>query len=209
MDPISVVVADDHPVVREGLISLLRHKGMAVVGDCGATKGIASLVQNYRPDVLLLDIHMEVLTFPIVRKLRTLFSELKVLFITAFASPGNIQKAKMYGGHGLIDKTQSPDKICEAVLCIAGGGQYFFEPAVQPREIKKVGKTMAHHPLSPREVEVLVMVAQAMTAKEIAKDLDISVKTVDRHKANMMNKLSVRSQIELARYAIGHGFVSV
>ena len=63
------------------------------------------------------------------------------------------------------------------------------------------------HPLSPREVDVLCCVAQAMTAKEIARDLHISVKTVDRHKANIMNKLSMRSQIELARYAIRNGFV--
>jgi DNA-binding NarL/FixJ family response regulator len=90
-------------------------------------------------------------------------------------------------------------------------GEFFTSDTTPTRNLvskqREGVNSQMEHPLSPREVDVLCCVAQAMTAKEIARDLQISVKTVDRHKANIMNKLSMRSQIELARYAIRNGFV--
>ena len=126
-------------------------------------------------------------------------------------NPKLIDKVKSFGGQGLVSKLEGGLGICKAIRVVTSGQEYFSDSSLTGplsyRNPSRVKKLPTHHPLSPREVDVLCCVAHAMTAKEIAKDLHISVKTVDRHKANIMEKLSMRSQIELARYAIRHGFV--
>lgn len=212
LNQIRILVFDDHPVVRDGLIFMVnKEPDIEVVGHSGETKDFVPLVQAHRPDVVLLDIHMDGQTFALARKARDAFPELKVLYITAFDSEENVGKVKAFGGQGLVSKLEGESGICRAIRTVALGYDYFTDPSLMQsksyRSESRPRNLPSHHPLSPREVDILCCVAHAMTAKEIAKDLRISVKTVDRHKANIMEKLNMRSQIELARYAIRHGFV--
>lgn len=212
MEPISVIVIDDHPIVREGLVLMLqKEEDLCVVASSGKSKATYELLRIHRPDVLLIDIHLESTTFNIVKRSLALYPELRVLFITAFDTFDNIERVKLCGGHGLLSKIENLECVCHAIRKVSEGGTYFSDPTLVDgmsyRSPLRPKKLPEHHPLSPREVDVLCCVAQAMTAKEIAKNLHISVKTVDRHKANIMEKLHMRSQIELARYAIRHGFV--
>lgn len=213
MNNINIILLDDHPVVREGLKHMLdQERGLCVLADSGRAQDALGLIRMHRPDVLVLDVEMETETFDLVEKLRGIFPELKVLFVTGFDSPNNLREAKKCGASGLVSKLEGAKRISQAVRDVAEGRLYFSTPSQRAMESKSrealsLRPKPVHHPLSPREVDVLCCVAQAMTAKEIAKDLSISVKTVDRHKANIMEKLNMRSQIELARYAIRHGFV--
>lgn len=208
---VRVIVLDDHPVVREGLIYMIeKQPDLQVVAESGTSKDAIALVESHKPDILLLDIQMETPTFNIVKKAKAVHAELKVLFITAFFTKENVIQADRFGAFGLVSKLEGARGICEALRQVAQGKRYFSENADKRSfTVSKKRAVTTSHPLSPREVDVLCCVAHAMTAKEIANDLNISVKTVDRHKANIMEKLSMRSQIELARYAIRHGFVDV
>lgn len=210
MEKVRLIVLDDHPVVREGLILMIeREPDMQVVADSGTIKDALRLVEEHKPDILLLDIQMEAPTFNIVKKAKAVHPEVKVLFITAFFTKENVKQADRFGGFGLVSKLEGSKGITEAIRTVAQGKKYFSDN-MEKKSFPRTKRTiLPQHPLSPREVDVLCCVAHAMTAKEIANDLHISVKTVDRHKANIMEKLSMRSQIELARYAIRHGFVDL
>jgi DNA-binding NarL/FixJ family response regulator len=216
METIKTIILDDHPVVREGLIYMIeREPDMKVLADSGDSNDAIELVREHKPDVLLLDVHMEGQTFNVVKKAVSVHPEVKVLFITAFDTQDNYKKAEKFGGAGLVSKLEGAKGICNALRAVARGETYFHPEEAAERKAAAGGyqhivrgkDVPEHHPLSPREVDILCCVAHAMTAKEIAKELHISVKTVDRHKANIMEKLNMRSQIELARYAIKNGFV--
>ncbi len=214
MQNISLVILDDHPLVREGLLYMMeRESDLEVVADSGQSSDALDLVQKHMPDLLLLDAYMGTPTFNLVKKVQKIKPDIRVLFITAFDSDENILHASRIGAHGLISKLEGSLAICQAIRQVAQGQTYFSDASIRTKpEVKKEksrSSVSINHPLSPREVDVLCCVAHALTAKEIAKDLHISVKTVDRHKANIMDKLSLRSQIELARYAIRHGFVEL
>ena len=211
---LSVVVLDDHPVVREGLLSIIElEPDLQVVADSGHSQDAASLVGKHYPDVLVLDIQMDTLTFKLAKHIRETYPETKVLFITGFDTEENLAHATIAGANGLVSKLEGARVICEAIRKVSIGESYFSAVPDRTATVlpaaEKLREPSIQHPLSPREVDVLRCVGQAMTAKDIAKDLHISVKTVDRHKANIMGKLSMRSQIELARYAIQHGFVEI
>ena len=213
MPEIRVLLVDDHPVVRAGLRSLIAFESdITVIAECGSVDEAMPMALVHQPDVIVLDIQMEKPTFALASEAKSKVPGVRVLFITAFDSVMNLESVKNHGGDGLVSKLEGPKKICEAIRTVAAGRYCFPEPrpmsgiSIQP---PKKSFAPISHPLSPREVDILCCVAQAMTAKEIARDLHISVKTVDRHKANIMEKLSMRSQIELTRYAIRNGFVDI
>ena len=208
---IRVLLVDDHPIVRAGLKSLLsRYDDTLVAAEAGSSLEAMEMLVIHKPDVMILDIQMEKPTFTLASEAKLKVPDIRVLFITAFDSLANLESVKKHGGDGLVSKNEGIRRIYQGLCAVAQGGDFFPEPrsmdGIQLRSVKdSLGPI--NHPLSPREVDILCCVAQAMTAKQIARDLHISVKTVDRHKANIMDKLCMRSQIELTRYAIRYGFV--
>lgn len=211
MNAISVLIVNDHVVMREGLSSVLNaEQDIHVVAATGSTTSVRELVQRFQPDVILLDLQLLGSIYQIASEAKEMRPGLKLVLTAAVNLPEYFRQGERLGANGFISALDSPAEIVRCVRKAATGEQHFAVNAVARSLVDKqrdgVNSRM-EHPLSPREVDVLCCVAQAMTAKEIAKDLHISVKTVDRHKANIMNKLSMRSQIELARYAIRNGFV--
>lgn len=204
---VKIVILDDHPIVREGLKLLIEQEpDLEVVAQSGVAHEALELVAHHAPELLLLDIHMEGPTFNLVAQCKKVKPDLKILFITAFDTEANVRKVRSFGGDGLVSKLEGQKGICQAMREVLTGRGYFStHHHPRPFEAPPPGS----HPLSRREVDVICCVANAMTAREIAEQLHISVKTVDRHKANIMEKLHLRSQIELTRYAIRHGFVEV
>lgn len=207
----SVLIVNDQPVIREGLTSVLEKDGQINVLSAGPSSlNIRELVQKLQPEILLLDLQVLGSIFQIANDAKESRPGLKIIVTGSVILPEHYQLAERLGTKGLISSGDDVSTILSGILEVANGGIYFPKDQETREMISKqrddVNKRM-EHPLSPREVDVLCCVAQAMTAKEIARDLHISVKTVDRHKANIMNKLSMRSQIELARYAIRNGFV--
>ena len=205
---VTVVIIDDHPVVRKGLLSIFEgDPDIRVLADGESTTEAINLVQNHRPHVLLLDTDVHGQTFNLAKKLTNEFVNLRIVIMGDKDDEDDIRLAKRVGAWGFINKGMDGVNICSTVKKVASGQQCFPNVVQASPSLTQPRMSPKGHPLSPREVDVLCCVAHAMTAKEIAKDLHISVKTVDRHKANIMEKLSLRSQIELVKYAIRKGFV--
>lgn len=212
MQEIRIIILDGQPVVREGLMYILDEQpDLSVVADSSRGRDALELAKRYNPDVVLLDIEMDGIDFSIIKKLKKLDPHIKVVFFSNSDSQEIVEQSQRAGVDGFITKDEGRHTICLALRTVGRGRTYFSKAALEPKPTTYTdarGRVVpTQHPLSLREVDVLCLVAQAMPAKEIAKSLNISVKTVDRHKANIMSKLSIHSQTELARYAFRNGFV--
>ena len=207
----SILILNDQAVIREGLAAILdRAEDVKVVSSGPSSFNVRELVQRLQPDVLMLDLQISGSIFQIANDARESRPGLSIILTSSLSLPEHRRQAERLGAKGLVSSFDDVQSILACIKEVTAGNTYFSANNETKQIVSKqreVVNSRMEHPLSPREVDVLCCVAQAMTAKEIARDLHISVKTVDRHKANIMNKLSMRSQIELARYAIRNGFV--
>ena len=210
MPNISIVVISDCAVVRVGLQSILNDVPEIDARICEASVlEVKTYVRKIQADLYLIDSQISASLFKISADIKDADPRAKMILIAPTISSDLMRSAERMRVNGLVSFLGDGDQILEAVQKV-GRGDSFFPSDAEPPVLKKTMQNQQNsHPLSPREVDVLCCVAKAMTAKEIATDLKISVKTVDRHKANIMNKLRMRSQIELARYAIRNRFVDV
>ena len=207
----SVLIINDHTVLREGLERVLsRVDDLQVIASIGSSHNTRELIQRLQPGLLLLDLQANGSIFQMANDAKESQPKIRIVLTSLVSIPEHKRQAERMGAQGIISSFDDADKLIEGLRKVMLGETYYSSSHIAEALVSKkreiVNRTM-EHPLSPREVDVLCCVAQAITAKEIARDLHISVKTVDRHKANIMNKLSMRSQIELARYAIRNGFV--
>lgn len=213
MEKISLLVINDHPIVREGLTQVLdRFEDLEVLASAPSSCRLRDLVKQLNPDILLLDIQSMASLYQMAAEAQSVKPDLRLVLSSSLPLPEYQRIAERIGAKGLMSAFDDPEQILQGLRSVHEGGRFFQSHSNISNLIQKHRDGVSErldHPLSPREVDVLCCVAQAMTAKEIALDLQISVKTVDRHKANIMNKLNMRSQIELARYAIRNGFVEV
>ena len=213
MKKMSLLIVNDHSIVREGLAQVLdRSEEVQVVATASSNYQIKELIQKLAPDVLLLDLQSQASIYQMASEAHAAKPDLHIVLTSSLPLPEYQRIAERIGAKGLMSAFDEPEQMISGLRTVFEGGQYFQMNHVIRSLVQKHREGVngrLEHPLSPREVDVLCCVAQAMTAKEIAMDLQISVKTVDRHKANIMNKLNMRSQIELARYAIRNGFVEV
>jgi len=209
-----IFLADDHETVREGLKLLLNAQSdMEVVGE--ASDGAAALrsVGHLKPDIIVLDVSMPGMNgLKAAEALRQSSPDVKVLTLTRHSDDGYLHQLLRAGAAGYVLKQSRPTELLHAIRSVAAGGRY-LDPSV-------AGKVMSgyrrRHPedeavggntLSARETEVVRLIAWGYTNKEIAAQLDLSVKTVETHKANAMHKLGVRSRIDIVRYALLQGWL--
>jgi len=213
---IKVVVIDDHEVVREGLVSMINlQPDMLVAGQADSAHAGLKIVQETNPDIVVSDIAMPGQNpFDVVKDYKAANPLVKVVFLTAFDTDGNVQKAFKSGGAGFVTKSEPFSNVATAVRTVNGGAKY-YSAAIESRILTKNENDLhsdivvRRELLSPREIEVLCNVAKGHTAKQIASSLHISSKTVERHKSNIMTKLGMHTQVELTRYAIREGIISI
>lgn len=210
---ISIVVADDHGIVREGLRRLLESEpGLKVCGEAADGREVLEQVASAKPDIVVMDITMPRLGgLETLERLRKEHKQTKVILLSAHRDPSFIQSAISLGADGYVLKDGRASEIVTAIREVMKGGSY-FSPAVA-REI--VDQLRAPRPasedpfklLSGREREVLHLIADGLSAKEVAVELSISTKTVEAHRTSLMRKLGVRKATELVRYALRHGLI--
>ena len=143
-------------------------------------------------------------TLGFVSRIKGAHPAAKVLFVSSDNSEQSAKQGSLLGGSGVISKQDVAPVICTAIRRVAAN-MSFFSDHITPAKGK--GRKVPRHSLSPREIEVLCCVAHCLTTKEIAKSLNVSTKTIDRHKSNIMQKIKARSQMGLVRYAMLNGFV--
>ena len=213
MRVISVLVADDHGIVREGLRRLLDSESdLDVAAEAADGRQVLEEVERHRPDVVVLDITMPRLGgLETLERLRSKQPEVKVILLSVHSDPAFIQSAISLGADGYVLKNGRAAEIVTAIRAVVKGGSY-FSPLVAREIVEQLRspRSAGNEPfsiLSARELEVLHLIAEGLSAKEIAADLKISSKTVEAHRTSLMRKVGVRKATELVRYAVRHGLI--
>jgi two-component system, NarL family, response regulator NreC len=209
---IRVVVVDDHAVVRSGLKMLLAvEDDLEVVGEAGNAREAVFEVRAQQPDVILLDVVMPGESgIEAVPKLLHEASGARVLVLSMQDDPNYVREAFAAGASGYVLKEAADAEVVDAIRQVAAGGHY-VHPVLGARMVAADAAAQAAataDPLSDREREVLKLLALGHTNQEIAKQLYISVRTAETHRAHIMRKLQLGTRAELVRYAIEHGQLS-
>jgi len=200
---VSIALADDHAVVRSGLRMLLESEpDFTVVAEAGALEEIERLVEDSRPDVLLLDLHMR--GGASLDLIAPLADRTSVLVLTMQDDPGYARTAMRAGARGYVLKEAEDAELVHAVRIVAGGGTY-LDPALGGRLLASGDD--GPDALTVREREVLGLIALGHTNTEMAKQLYLSLRTIETHRANIHRKLGTDSRAELVRHAFEQGLV--
>lgn len=209
--PLRVLLADDHTLVREGVRKILETQaGVQVVGEVANGEAALAFLAKHEVDVLVLDLSMpEIDGFEVLRRAKDRNGDLKVLVLTMHSDPGYVERAVQAGADGYLLKDSAVQDLVAGLQALAAGGSY-YSAAVQRSLSEIVRGDRPARPLetlTDREREVLTLVARGLMTKEIASRLDISARTVETHRANLMRKLDLRSVALLTQFAIREGLV--
>lgn len=211
-DAIRVLVADDHPVVRSGLyVCLSKHAGFKWVGEAADGQEAVDKTLRLRPDVVLMDLSMPRLNgFAATEMIRQQAPGVKVLALSVHNGRDYVFRSIQAGAHGFISKEVPTEDLLRAIEAVAAGGSFFTPEIAQAALEKMVQNGPRKEPLAqltPREQEVLTLIAEGQTNKEIASRLGIGVRTVETHRERIMDRLSIDSVAGLTRFAIRHGLI--
>ncbi|HNQ90582.1 MAG TPA: response regulator transcription factor [Verrucomicrobiota bacterium] len=216
MKRITVLLAEDHMMVREGLRALLEAEGdIEVVGEAETGRHAVELAQRLRPDVVVMDLAMPLLNgLEATRQIRKRVPGARVLILSAHSDDAYVERAQALGAAGYLLKQTSAQILARAVREVHEG-HVCFSPSIarrlRHRHAEPSGRAVLLKKraaeLSSREAEVLQLIAEGHANKQIAAELDISVKTVEKHRQHLMEKLRIHDTAGLTRYAIAAGII--
>ena len=216
MRKVRVLLADDHQLMRSGIrLMLEREPDLSVVGEASDGREAVTLAKSLRPDIVIMDIGMPSLNGIEAAGLMTQENpELPIMIVSMHPDETYVLRALKAGARGYLLKDSAEADLIKAVHVVAGG-KSFFSPAVSKvllddyvRKLKRSGTDDAYDLLTPREREVLQLIAEGKSNKEIANLLNLSVYTVESHRSNLMEKLNLRGLPELILYAVRNGIIS-
>jgi DNA-binding NarL/FixJ family response regulator len=214
-----IIIVDDHPLFREGIKSIISYSPQfEVVGEAGnGTEGLR-LVKKLKPEIVIIDLSLpDKSGTRLASEIHKILPESKILVISMHSKIQYIAEAFQSGASGYIVKESAAERILEGLNIISQGG-LFLDSSISPQVIKKLmGQStketkvtdMGYNTLTPREQEVMRLLAEGMSKKEIAKMLFISVKTVENHRSSIMKKLSLHNSLELVKYAAKLGLINL
>jgi DNA-binding NarL/FixJ family response regulator len=207
-----IFVADDHPVVREGIKTLINAQpDMEVVGEAGDGETAWREARTLKPDVVLMDVSMPELNgAQATERLKTVCPDLKILALSGYNDEAHIRQLLQSGASGYVLKKTLVEELAGAVRAVARGGVH-LDPQVAGKivgnYVNPPRTTGSESTLSSREEEILRLIAWGYTNKEIAGRLHLSVKTIEGHKARIMQKLELESRADVVRYALRQGWL--
>lgn len=214
-----IIIVDDHPLFREGLKSVLeRDARFTVVGEAGTGESGISLIERLKPDLVLMDISMPGKDgIQITRKIRSTYPDLGIIIITMHSEISYITMAFQAGVNGYLAKESAADKLLETLDTVLDG-EYYLDSLLSPSIVGKLkGGSQSdgavtgvpYNSLTPREQQILRLLAEGYSTQEVAKSLFISPKTVENHRGRVMKKLGLRGDIDLVRYAARIGLIEM
>ena len=209
--PLNVLLADDHQLVRQGIRALLEREQFVVVGEASNGREAVDLAAQLKPDVAVLDLAMPLLNgVDCAREIRKLSPDTTMVLVTMHDEPAAALEALRVGVTGYVLKSKAAEHLINAIQEVSRGGVYLGSGV--SRDVVQASVNghalVTEHSLTPRERQVVQLVAEGKTNKEIATDLGVSVKTADSHRGHAMKKLGLQGTAALVRYAIRKGIVS-
>jgi len=208
--PVRVFIVDDHAVVRQGTREMLNtNNALMVVGEADSGDGLLERLQMNAPELVLLDINLPGQNgLELLSIIKSGFPQLKVILFSAHSEAQYIRRAQQLHADGYLTKTATEQELVAAIVKICREG--ITEPVYSADVADKIREQAEAGPepkLTPREMEILLLVSKGLTNQAIAKDLFLSVKTVDTHVANLMKKLEVNKRTQLMAYAYEQGLI--
>jgi len=206
---IKIVLADDHAIIRQGLTPLFEAEpDMEILAQTGNGREAFQLIDTLRPDVAILDISMPEMTgIEVARGVVDAGFDTQIILLTMHEDPSAVREAMEAGVSGYVVKDNSFEELVQAVRIVVAGGSFVSSSAQKKlRKLQSQGKTAAS--LSQREREVIKLIAQGHSSKEMARIMDISPRTVDTYRRRLMDKLDLHTLADVVRYAVRTGMVS-
>ena len=206
MKPIRIVLADDHPLIREGFRSLLlRNAGFEISGEASNGRELLEIVEKTHPEIVLTDISMPQLTgIEVMEKVLHAHPEIKFIMLTMHEEREYVVRCLAAGAKGYLLKSVDITELANAIKTVYGGGKY-FSPAIATILAESISNPIVEGEtaeITPREKEVLLLVSQGHSTKQIADKLNISIRTVESHRINLLKKLNVGNSAELVKKSI-------
>ena len=204
-------IADDHTLVREGLKQLFAFADdMTVAGEAESGSQVLDAVRDGGFDLLLLDMTMPGISgVDLIARIRSQETKLPILVLSMHNEPQIVKRALKAGANGYLTKDSDPERLLAAIRKVANGGGYIDPAVAEQMAFDSAGgrREVLHERLSARELEVLRLLAKGLSVNQIADSFAVSNKTVSTHKARLMEKMGIRTNAELVRYAMTNGLV--
>ncbi len=203
---INILIADDHAIVREGLKQIVAQEDdMSVCGEAGNVEELLKLLGQQDWSILILDINMPGRSgLDVLKEIKAQYPRLPVLILSIYGEEQYGLRSIRFGADGYLKKVSAPEELITAIRKIVSGGKY-----ISPALAEKLAETfqdrqaqMPHENLSQREYQVMRMIAQGLTAEKIARELSISIHTVYSYRNRILQKLNVKSNVELTKYVL-------
>ena len=217
MNSIRLLLVDDQDIVRAGLRSLLEeHPNLEVIGEAGGGAEAVTLAAQLQPDVVLMDLTMPDMSgAEATRRIKEIAPEVNVLALTIHEDEAYFFEMLNAGASGYVPKRASPDDLLAAIR-VAAAGDVFLHPIVAGalvqdylRRVRSGAEHESYDGLTRRQREVLTLIAEGISNQDIAHRLDISVRTVERHRENIMERLNLHSRTDLVKYALRKGLIQL
>jgi two-component system invasion response regulator UvrY len=208
---IRIVIADDHALIREGLKSLVEPiRDMAVISEACNAEELITALRKKKHDVIVLDISMPGRSgLDVLKDLKRDYPQVPVLVQSLHSEERFALRALRAGASGYLTKDRVPDELVAAIRKVAGGGKYVSVSLAErlALDLQIQAEKPLHESLSDREYQVLRMIASGLAVKEISKQLGLSIHTVNTYRARMLNKMHMKKDAELIRYALEHALI--
>lgn len=212
-DKIKILIADDHAIVREGLKQIVaEEKDMTVWGEAENSETLMKLLEKDKWDIVILDINMPGRNgLEILKDIKLLYPDLPVLILSMFSEEQYGIRAIKAGASGYLKKVSAPDELVQAIRRIVSGRKYITETLAEKlaENLSEPKVNSPHEKLSDREFEIMCNIAQGKSAEEIAEELSISVNTFYTYRNRILEKLSMRSNVEITQYAIRNKLIDI
>jgi DNA-binding NarL/FixJ family response regulator len=218
-DKIAIMIVDDHPLFREGLKSIIgRDQRYEIVDEAGSGQSALEKAAKIEPDLIMVDLSLpDISGIQLTRQILAKLPQIKIIIVTMHSKVDYMAEAFQAGATGFVVKESAAEGLLKGIETVLKG-DYFLDSAVSTQVVETLKKLpgkettindAVYGTLTAREQEILRLLAEGLSAKEIARKLFISPKTVENHRANLMNKLDLHSTFELVRYAAKLGLIDV
>lgn len=212
IERIKIIIVDDHKLFRDGLKTMFsQEQRIEIVGEAGTADEFFKLMQYTEADVILLDIILpDVSGVDIAMWLNRKYPKVKILILTAEENKSILHQLITIGINGFVSKDIPFDELMDAIETIAEGGEYFGEDIARLMYSVRISKPYINNRIfTPREMQIIDLCTQGLTAKEIGNKLNVSLKTVVTHKYNIFKKLGINSTLELVSYALKNNLINL